>query len=97
MNENNVQGVEDTDPGSRDTLRGLLKQAEAKLSECALELDKLRTSDGKKIDYRYAEPHLGIAICEIGIVRVLLRKRKLKNQTPKVEAKVLPETPKEVL
>lgn len=81
--------VEDEDPGSRDHLRNLLKQAEAKLMECALELEKLKASDKKKIDYRYADPHLGIAICEINIVRVLLRKRKLKSSTPQVEAKPL--------
>lgn len=67
----------DTDPGSRDKTRILLKEAGSKLYEALVEINKLNHSDRvRRITYKKADAHLGIAINALELARIEMRKRK---------------------
>ena len=79
-----IQGTDDQDHGSRDTVRDLMKQVGTKLLETLIEINKLRTHNKKRIEYRYADAYLGIALQNLELARVVMRKRK-RSEEPKVE------------
>lgn len=70
------------DPGSRDRLRQLMKQAGEKLFEALIEVNKLRQTEKRRLEYRYADAYLGIAVQQVELARIVMRRRK------KVERKV---------
>jgi len=80
---------EQREPGSRDIARDKIRQTGEAAMEALIEVNKLRGNNKRKVEYRYADSYLGIAIQYIELAKIVMRKK--KRSEPKVEAQASPE------
>lgn len=77
--------IADVDKGSRDKVRGLLKQVNQILFSALEEISKLQETHPRDVSYRYADSHLGIALSSLELARIVMRKRKRSETLNKKE------------
>lgn len=87
----------DTECGSRDKARGLLTIAGERLYEALVEVNKLHEKNKKRVEYRYADAYLGIALNNVELAKIAMRKRKRKEQAPKEEVPSRVEKPEPII
>jgi len=81
------------DTGSRDHARALLRQCQHKILEAIKEVNKLREARPRRVEYRYADVYLGQATLNVELAKIVLRKRKRKEEEPKAPVERATEAP----